>query len=121
MPKRRPKRTFFIIVTLLVTGISILLWRFGLSILYAYLIGINAVTMLAYAYDKRQAIANGGRVPEVVLHVTALAGGSIGALLGQGLFRHKTRKLKFKLVFLAVLIAQLLAAGGYWYFTIRTS
>ena len=119
MPKRNPKRTFFFIVTLLVAGLSVLLWRLGLPVLYAYLIGVNVVTLLLYGYDKRQAIVGGGRVPEAVLHIAALIGGSGGALLAQMLFRHKTRKLKFKLVFVGIVVLQLLSVGTYWLFRIR--
>ncbi len=119
MPKRNPKRTFFIVATVFVTGVSVLLWQLGLPILYAYLIGINIVTLLAYGYDKRQAIVGRGRIPEVVLHVAALIGGSGGALLGQGLFRHKTSKVKFRLVFVAIIVLQLLALGSYVLFVVR--
>ncbi len=120
MPKRRPKRTFLIVALLLTTAISVLLWRLGLGILYAYLIGINVATIVLYGYDKRQAIAGGGRVPELVLHLAALAGGSFGALLGQVLFRHKTKKVKFKVVFVGIVLLQLALAYGYWHFILRT-
>jgi len=121
MPKRQPKKTFFWIAAALVAGASVLLAWLGLPILYAYLVGINAVTVLLYGYDKRQAIVGGGRVPEVILHLAALVAGSPGALLAQILFRHKTRKFKFRLVFLGIIALQCLAAFGYWYFFLRAS
>jgi len=121
MPKRQPKKTFFWIAAILLAGTSALLWRLGLPIHYAYLVGINAVTMLLYGYDKRQAIAAGGRVPELILHLVALLGGSGGALLAQILFRHKTRKFKFQAVFVGILFLQLLVAFGYWYFVLRAA
>jgi len=83
---------------------------------YAGLIGVNMVTVLLYGFDKRQAIVGGSRVPELVLHLGALLGGSPGALLGQGLFRHKTRKFRFQLVFVAILLLQLGAILAYWRF-----
>ena len=121
MPRRRPKRTFLLVALLLTAGLSIALWRLGLGLLYAYLIGINAATIVLYGYDKRQAIGNGGRVPELVLHVAALAGGSPGALLAQGVFRHKTKKLRFKVVFVGIVLLQLVLAYGYWHFVLRGS
>ncbi len=121
MPKRQPKKTFFWIATALVAAASILLWYLGLPILYAYLVGINAVTILLYGYDKRQAIVGGSRVPELILHLTALVGGSPGALLAQIVFRHKTRKFKFRAVFVGILAVQLLAAFAYWYFVLRVA
>ena len=119
MAKRQPKKTFLWIATLLVVGTSALLAWLGLPLAYAYLIGINAVTILLYGYDKRQAIACGGRVPELILHLVALVGGSPGALLAQILFRHKTRKFKFRLVFVGIIVLQALAAFCYWYFVVR--
>lgn len=121
MPKRNPKKTFLIVALVLVAVLTGLLCWAGLYVLYAYLIGINIATMILYGYDKRQAIAAGGRVPELVLHVAALAGGSLGALLGQVVFHHKTKKLKFKAVFIAVVLLQVILVILYWRFVMRAS
>ncbi|KPZ15695.1 putative family protein [Pseudomonas syringae pv. viburni] len=53
---------------------------------------------------------NGGqRTPENVLHTVELLGGWPGALLAQQVFRHKTRKVSFQVVFwLIVLVHQAL-------------
>ncbi len=120
MIRHQPKKTFFWIAAILVGVTSALLWWLGLPGLYAYLVGINAVTVLLYGYDKRQAIIGGGRVPELILHLAALVGGSPGALLAQAVFRHKTRKIKFKMVFIGILLLQVLIAIGCWYFLLRT-
>lgn len=117
----QPKKTFFRIAAVLVAAISGLLWWLGLAVLYAYLIGINAVMILLYGYDKRQAVVGRGRVPEIILHAAALLGGSPGALLAQLLFRHKTKKFKFRLVFVGILLLQILATIGYWCFVLRTT
>lgn len=74
-----------------------------------------AWTLLAFALmgiDK--ALARGGRrrVPEKTLFLSAIAGGSAGALLGMFLFRHKTLHRSFRLGMPAILLAQLLLAGG---------
>jgi uncharacterized membrane protein YsdA (DUF1294 family) len=121
MSKHRPKRTFLIVALVLAAGTSILLWRLGLGLWYACLIGINTVTVLVYGYDKLQAISGGGRVPELVLHLAALSGGSPGALLAQGLFRHKTRKVSFKLVFIGIVLLQVAFVYGYWRLVLRAS
>ena len=97
-------------------GLSLLLWRLGLGPLYAGLISMNTVTVLLYGYDKRQAIVGGTRVPEAALHVAALLGGSPGAAVAQGLFRHKTRKLRFKMTFAAIVLLQIAVGYGYWRF-----
>lgn len=56
------------------------------------------------------------RLPEKVLFLSALAGGSVGALLGMGFFRHKTRHWTFRLGMPAILILQVaaLTAWTYW-------
>ncbi len=121
MTKHQPKKMFFWILAILVAVVSILFWWLGLPGLYAYLIGVNAVTVVLYGYDKRKAIAGGGRVPEVILHLAALVGGSPGALLAQGLFRHKTQKAKFRMVFVGIILVQIVAVVGYWYSILRAS
>lgn len=96
-------------------GLSLALWRLGLAPVYAYLVSLNVLALVLYGYDKRQAVVGRPRVPEFVLHTTALCGPSPGALLGQGLFRHKTRKFSFQAVFVGIILLQVAALGGYWY------
>jgi len=102
-------------------GLSLLLWRLGLGPIYACLIGMNIVVLLLYGYDKRQAVAGGTRIPEAALHLGALLGGTPGALLGQGLFRHKTRKRSFRLVFAVIILLQAALAYAYWHFIYQSS
>ena len=62
-----------------------------------------------YRHDKRQASVQGQRIPEKVLHACELLGGWPGALVAQQLWRHKTRKLSYQVVFwLIVLVHQVL-------------
>jgi uncharacterized membrane protein YsdA (DUF1294 family) len=56
------------------------------------------VTFALYGYDKTQARRDAGRVPELVLHGMALAGGVIGGWLGRTAFRHKTLHRSFLIV-----------------------
>lgn len=95
-------------------GLSLALWRLGLVPVYAWLVSVNGMTLLLYGYDKRQAVGGGSRIPELVLHTAALSGGTPGALLGQGLFRHKTRKRGFQIVCAAIVLLQTAALYGYW-------
>lgn len=60
-----------------------------------YLIVINIVTWIAFGLDKWKAKSGKWRIPERTLLLLALAGGSLGALAGMIMFRHKTRKAKF--------------------------
>lgn len=70
--------------------------------LIAYLIVVAAlslVSFIVYGVDKRLAGQERRRVPEKTLHLLALLGGWPGAIAGQRIFRHKTQKLAFRMVF----------------------
>ena len=66
-----------------------------MSILVWYLAAINFTTWVAYGLDKGRAKSGKWRIPERTLLLLALIGGSLGALAGMIMFRHKTRKPKF--------------------------
>jgi uncharacterized membrane protein YsdA (DUF1294 family) len=74
--------------------------------LIIYLIGINVVTFFIYGIDKWKARRGKWRIPEDTLIWLAIAGGSIGALLGIYLFRHKTQHKKFTLGIPAIILVQ---------------
>ena len=78
-----------------------------------YLIGINVLTFLIYGIDKWKAKRGKWRIPEDTLIWLAIAGGSIGALLGMNLFRHKTQHKKFTLGVPSILLVQ--AALAYFF------
>lgn len=103
-----PYKSFFLAAVILLAAICLVLWRLtSLHPGWMYLIAVSMITFLFYGYDKVQAKRNGGRIPEVVLHLLALMGGTIGAFLGQILFRHKTKKWEFRRVFILIVIVQL--------------
>jgi uncharacterized membrane protein YsdA (DUF1294 family) len=77
-----------------------------LDAVMAWLLAITAVTFLAYGYDKAVAGTGRTRVPERVLLVLALAGGTPGAVAGMLMFHHKTAKGRFQLKFLLVVGVQ---------------
>lgn len=64
----------------------------------------SVLAFFAYWRDKRSAERNGWRTPEQSLHLLELLGGWPGAFLAQQVFRHKTRKLSFQLVFWAIVL-----------------
>jgi|GEM_PF-166903 len=65
-----------------------------LMILMILLIALNLISFAAYGMDKHKAKTNQWRIPERVLLLLAFLG-SLGALLGMKVFRHKTQKKKF--------------------------
>ena len=83
-----------------------------MQILSIYLSLINALALLLMLADKQRAKKLRWRIPESVLLASAALGGSLGALLGMWLFRHKTRKAKFFVTVPLLLAAQ--CALLYW-------
>jgi uncharacterized membrane protein YsdA (DUF1294 family) len=71
---------------------------FGLSFYWLWLVTLSLLTFGWYGFDKRQAQQGGLRVPELLLHLLALAGGFAGGWLGRALFHHKTKKSNFTTV-----------------------
>ncbi|MGE5329091.1 MAG: DUF1294 domain-containing protein [Deltaproteobacteria bacterium] len=61
-----------------------------------YLLIINVFGFLSMMHDKKMAQTGNWRVKEKTLLLIALAGGSIGSLLGMYKFRHKTKHFSFK-------------------------
>jgi len=70
-----------------------------LSKVLALYAALSVVLFALYGWDKAAAQRREWRIPESTLHLLALAGGWPGALLGQQVFRHKTRKQPFRSVF----------------------
>lgn len=75
-----------------------------------YLIIINAVALILMLVDKFKAKKKLWRIPESVLIGSAVIGGSVGALAGMYLFRHKTKHLKFTVGIPVILALQIVAA-----------
>ena len=72
------------------------------------LIAVNLVSFALYGLDKLKAKKGLWRVKESTLLLVAAFGGSVGALLGMEVFRHKTKHWQFKVlvpVFLALHVA----------------
>ena len=71
------------------------------------LICINVVTFLVYGIDKWKAKKGSWRISEATLLILAVIGGSIGALLGMKVWRHKIQHKKFKYGLPLILLAQI--------------
>lgn len=76
--------------------------------LYAVASGLSFVM---YGIDKNAARRGRRRTAEATLHLFELLGGWPGALIAQRLFRHKTRKLSYQLVFWGAVAANCVAVG----------
>ena len=74
------------------------------AIAFLYLELVNLVSFALFGIDKYRAKRRRRRIPEAVLILSAVLGGSVGAIGGMLLFRHKTRKPRFS-VGLPVILA----------------
>lgn len=74
-----------------------------------YLILINIIGLLFMHIDKIKAKKGFIRIPEKTLFLIAILGGSIGMIIGMYVFRHKTKKTKFKFGIPLIIIMQVIA------------
>lgn len=72
-----------------------------------YLLIVNLTAFFLYGIDKKRAIKQKWRISEKTLILIAVIGGSVGAICGMQVFRHKTKHIKFKFGLPAILIVQL--------------
>lgn len=73
-----------------------------------YLLIINAIAFVLMLEDKRRAKRKLWRIPERTLMTAAVLGGSVGALAGMYLVRHKTKHRKFTVGIPVILVIQIL-------------
>ncbi|MEQ7754110.1 DUF1294 domain-containing protein [Xanthomonas sp. WHRI 8391] len=96
LPKHRglPRKT---LALLFLTGMAAMVVAGRLPALLAlWYAAASVVAMIVYRRDKSAAQRGQQRTPETTLHIIALLGGWPGALLAQGLFRHKSSKAAFQ-------------------------
>jgi len=78
-----------------------------INMLIAYVIVINLITILIFAFDKSRSQGSGRRVPEKTLLLCALIGGTPAALYAMNLFRHKTKKYSFQIPLYVIMLVQI--------------
>jgi uncharacterized membrane protein YsdA (DUF1294 family) len=79
---------------------------------------MNLATFLAFGIDKRRAATGRRRISEATLLGLTWATGLAGGWLGMMVFRHKTRKLLFKLKMVLVTVLNLLWLVAYGYYSL---
>ena len=67
-------------------------------VMLVVLLVMNLISLVAYYADKQKAKKGKWRTPEATLIGLSFAFGSIGALVGMYVFRHKTKHIKFTLL-----------------------
>ena len=86
----------------------------GWQLYLIWLAVASVITFFLYGFDKARSKNGGWRVPEVVLHGFALAGGFLGGWAGRSMFRHKTKKGLF--VFVLAVSTAIHLGLGFWLF-----
>ncbi len=90
-----------------------------MSFLTYYLLIMNFLTWVIYGLDKGRAKSGKWRIPERTLLILAAIGGSVGALIGMLMFRHKTRKAKFVILVPVLLVIHCVLVGLVWQWTLK--
>ena len=75
-----------------------------------WLPAVNIGSFLLFGLDKARAKRQKFRIPEHTLFLLSILGGSIGALAGMQLWKHKTRHNAFRIGIPAILLLQSTAA-----------
>lgn len=88
------------------------MWKIALF----YLLIVNMIGFFIMGMDKFRAKKQLWRIPEKILFLTALLGGSLGTNLGMRLFRHKTRHWYFVVGMPLILFLQIILAMVVWYY-----
>ncbi|HSQ87825.1 DUF1294 domain-containing protein [Romboutsia sp.] len=78
------------------------------NLLLVYLFIINIISFIAMFIDKQRAINHKWRISEYTLMSLAIVGGSFGSIFGMYIFRHKTKKIKFKIGIPFIIFIQIL-------------
>ena len=81
-----------------------------LRIITIYLVLVNAVAFALMLIDKYKAKKGAWRIPEATLMGAAVLGGSIGAIAGMNLARHKTKHPKFFIGLPVILALQIVGS-----------
>ena len=79
-----------------------------------YLIAINLFAFILFGVDKRKAQNNAWRISEKGLFLSAILGGSIGAILGMHVFHHKTKHWYFLYGLPLILVIQIVLVWVIW-------
>ena len=78
------------------------------TLLIVYLLLINIAAFALFGADKRKARRGDWRISEKALFLSAVLGGSLGALIGMWLFHHKTKHWYFVIGIPAILVLQII-------------
>ena len=78
------------------------------TLLIVYLLLINRAAFALFGADKKKARRGDWRISEKALFLSAVLGGSLGAMIGMRLFHHKTRHWYFVIGIPAIFVLQII-------------
>ena len=81
-----------------------------MNIFWIYLV-MSLITFVVYGLDKLKAKKGWWRIPEAMLHMLEFAFGWPGAWMGQIVFRHKTQKRSFRVMFGLMVVANIIVCA----------
>lgn len=84
-----------------------ILYLSGQNIFILYVLIINLISFSMMGIDKNRAKRREWRISEKALFLSALIGGSVGAILGMRMFHHKTKHWYFVWGMPAILVCQI--------------
>ena len=117
MELNKYKFSLFIAISIILIPVLLSLRLWWIYEEKAILIPIPAISLITYKLfdiDKRRAMLSLWRIPEANLLLFSAIGGWPGALIGQIVFRHKTKKQPFKLLLWIIIFAHIYLY--YWIF-----
>lgn len=79
-------------------------------------LGASLVLFVLYGIDKARSKRGAQRIAEKSLHLWALFGGWPGGFIGQRLFRHKTKKVSFLVIYWITVVVNCLLWGLLCYY-----
>ncbi|MBQ8050379.1 MAG: DUF1294 domain-containing protein [Bacteroidaceae bacterium] len=88
------------------------MWKY----LIIYLLVMTIITFFVFGWDKWKAKNDRWRTPESTLFLLAIFGGSVGALLGMQVWRHKTQHWSFRLGIPLIILLQVALLCWYFFF-----
>ncbi|UWX61529.1 DUF1294 domain-containing protein [Chryseobacterium oranimense] len=78
------------------------------------LLTLNLFSFIVFGWDKRLSVKHKRRIPESTLLGITFIGGTVGAVLGMLIFRHKISKISFLVKFGLVVLIQVVVIYWFW-------